>query len=204
MRILLIRHGQSESNVTAALDSQPPGAFLTEAGRAQAAELAIQLKDEPLEAIYVSGLARSQQTAEPLADAHGLTPTIDQRFNEVSAGHMEGSTEATHIGHYFDTVIAWFHGEMDRVLADAESGSQALSRMSDALADIAESGAECAAVIGHGTLMSIWCAVNCEGLSGELVLERQLVNTGVVVIEGKPGQWRALSWMDTPIEDEAK
>ena len=38
-RIILLRHGQTYSNINRALDTRPPGAELTERGREQAQEV---------------------------------------------------------------------------------------------------------------------------------------------------------------------
>jgi probable phosphoglycerate mutase len=46
LRLLLVRHGQTESNVNVVLDSLPPGPPLTQLGRQQAAELAERLAAE--------------------------------------------------------------------------------------------------------------------------------------------------------------
>ena len=65
MRLILIRHGQTQSNVDHLLDTGHPGAPLTAEGRRQAATLVDRLAAEPIEAIYSSDLTRARQTAEP-------------------------------------------------------------------------------------------------------------------------------------------
>ncbi|MDN6246993.1 MAG: histidine phosphatase family protein, partial [Corynebacterium casei] len=42
-RIILLRHGQTFSNVERLLDTRPPGAELTERGREQATDVGIEL-----------------------------------------------------------------------------------------------------------------------------------------------------------------
>src|SRR5665647_1038410 len=72
MRLILVRHGQTSSNISRALDTAEPGPDLTDLGRAQAAALSRVLDGAPIGAIYASTLVRTQQTAAPLAAAHGL------------------------------------------------------------------------------------------------------------------------------------
>ncbi len=71
MRLLLIRHGQTHSNVSGSLDTARPGADLTDLGREQAELLVERLKDEPVDALHASTLVRTQQTIAPLARARG-------------------------------------------------------------------------------------------------------------------------------------
>jgi len=89
VRLLLIRHGQTSSNVERLLDTAVPGADLTDEGREQAEQLVGKLEQQPLEAIYVSDLVRTQQTAAPLAKARGLEPVIRPGLREIQAGDYE-------------------------------------------------------------------------------------------------------------------
>ena len=72
MRLLLIRHGQTPSNVLGLLDTAIPGPGLTDLGIEQAAALPAALADYRIDAIYASAQRRAQLTAQPLADARGL------------------------------------------------------------------------------------------------------------------------------------
>lgn len=59
MRLTLVRHGQTLSNVSRLLDTAYPGADLDETGRRQAVELAARFAGVDIDAIYVSDLARA-------------------------------------------------------------------------------------------------------------------------------------------------
>ena len=48
-----------------------------------------RLASEPIDAIYVSNLRRTAQTAAPLAARLGLTPTVDRDLREVHLGEWE-------------------------------------------------------------------------------------------------------------------
>ena len=67
MRLFLVRHGQTASNVARLLDTAFPGADLDEIGRAQAASLVPRIGERGIEAIYASDLVRTQQTAADIA-----------------------------------------------------------------------------------------------------------------------------------------
>ena len=91
--ILLVRHGESEP----AVDGRPfrllegqGDPSLSPEGRAQAEMVCARLARERVDAIYVSSLRRTAQTAEPLARALSLDPAVDADLREVFVGEWEG------------------------------------------------------------------------------------------------------------------
>ncbi|MBI5310690.1 MAG: histidine phosphatase family protein [Actinobacteria bacterium] len=90
MRLLLVRHGESEWNAAGRLQGQadPP---LSNLGRHQAARAAARLVDEPIDAIVASDLARASHTARALADAVGLPVVERQDLREVDLGSWTGA-----------------------------------------------------------------------------------------------------------------
>ena len=91
--ILLVRHGESEPAVVGQsfklLDGQSDPALSPE-GEAEAAQVCERLASEHIDAIYVSTLRRTAQTAAPLARRLGLTPVADNDLREVFLGEWEG------------------------------------------------------------------------------------------------------------------
>jgi broad specificity phosphatase PhoE len=79
----LVRHGQVE-NPRRVLYGRLPGYHLSSRGRAQADVLARYFADLPLAAVLASPLERAQQTATPIAAAHGLQIRTDLRLIETS------------------------------------------------------------------------------------------------------------------------
>ena len=91
--VLLVRHGESAA---AQLDESfpmkdghgdPP---LHENGHEQAQRVAERLRHERIDAIYVTTLQRTHQTAAPLAAALGLTTVVVADLREVHLGDWEG------------------------------------------------------------------------------------------------------------------
>ncbi len=70
MDLLLIRHGLPLHVENP--DGEPADPPLSDAGRAQAERMARWLARERIDRLYASPLQRARQTAEPLADLHGL------------------------------------------------------------------------------------------------------------------------------------
>jgi broad specificity phosphatase PhoE len=79
----LVRHGQVE-NPRRVLYGRLPGYHLSLRGRAQADLLAAHFAGTPLAAVVASPLERAQQTATPIAAAHGLELRTDLRLIETS------------------------------------------------------------------------------------------------------------------------
>jgi broad specificity phosphatase PhoE len=79
----LVRHGQVE-NPNRVLYGRLPGFHLSSHGRAQAELLARHFADVPLAAVLASPLERAQQTAAPIAAAHGLEVRTELRLIETS------------------------------------------------------------------------------------------------------------------------
>ncbi|MEM8728593.1 MAG: histidine phosphatase family protein [Pseudomonadota bacterium] len=102
--ILLIRHGASEPAVEgqsfAMKDGQGDPALAPD-GEAQAEAVARRLRDEPIEAIYVTTLRRTHQTAAPLAAALAMTPRVEPRLREIHLGAWDGGhyRAMAHAGH---------------------------------------------------------------------------------------------------------
>ncbi len=90
-----VRHGASADSVEGETfelvegQGDPP---LSEAGRHQAEQVGLRLAHEPFDALYVSTLQRTAQTAAPLVARSGLTPVVDADLREVFLGEWEGGT----------------------------------------------------------------------------------------------------------------
>jgi 2,3-bisphosphoglycerate-dependent phosphoglycerate mutase len=91
----LIRHGESTWNTLGLAQGHCDRARLTRRGAGQAREVAGQLRDRPIGAVYASDLRRATATAEPLAAALGLTVTRDPRLRERCLGVLEGAASVT-------------------------------------------------------------------------------------------------------------
>jgi broad specificity phosphatase PhoE len=81
--VYLVRHGHVE-NPRRVLYGRLPGYHLSSRGQAQADLLAGHFAEVPVAAVVASPLERAQQTAIPIAAAHGLEVRTDLRLIETS------------------------------------------------------------------------------------------------------------------------
>ncbi len=91
-RLTVLRHGESDGNVTPRYQGKLPGTNLTKRGQSQAAATGEALKSEGVTRIYCSPLARTRQTAEAVAKATGAEIIEDERLREVEFGEYEGKS----------------------------------------------------------------------------------------------------------------
>jgi broad specificity phosphatase PhoE len=107
MRLILIRHGETESNrerLALGREDVP----LNERGRRQAAALAASLAGVPVAAVYSSPLCRAVETARPLAEARGLEVQVDEDLIEMAVGDLEGLSPREMLERYGDFLREWF------------------------------------------------------------------------------------------------
>lgn len=88
---IIVRHAEKATD-----DAKDPS--LSEAGRERAQNLARLLSQAPLAAAYATGYKRTQQTAQPAADAHGIAVTVyDAQLpamvfsSQLRAAHTHGT-----------------------------------------------------------------------------------------------------------------
>lgn len=205
MRLLLIRHGQTDGNVRGALDTALPGPPLTELGRTQADDLARRLADEPIVAVYASQATRAQQTAAPLAARFGVDVQVVDGVHEVAAGELEGATDHESIRIYMETVRRWTLGELEPALPGGESGLDVRTRMLDAVGRLRAKHEQAdpdgvVALVSHGGAIRLsgeWLAPN---VHADVANSGLIPNTGLVELEARPdGEWYCLTWVDSPL-----
>ncbi|MBI4994711.1 class I tRNA ligase family protein [Candidatus Peregrinibacteria bacterium] len=95
--IIILRHGESRSNVEDKLNSDIKNQVngLTEKGKAQSVAVAEELKSEKIDIIFSSDFKRAQETAKIVAAKLGIKKIIfDKRLREVGVGEFEGKPDA--------------------------------------------------------------------------------------------------------------
>jgi broad specificity phosphatase PhoE len=133
--LLLVRHGETDWNADGRLQGQTDRP-LSDFGRRQAQQLADELADEELAAIYSSDLSRARETAEIVGERFGLPIVLEPELREKDWGTWEGLTAV----------------ERDRVEFVGESTEAHQERMLRALRRIADAHAagDRVLVVTHG------------------------------------------------------
>lgn len=124
MKLTIVRHGQTNYNVLRLNNADPNiDVHLTKDGITEAKKIARQLKDESFDAIFVSELPRTKQTASYINEFHHLPLIEDARLNDIKNG-FEGKS----VTEYHDMRNSSNDPFTFRVAANAESSEDVYER----------------------------------------------------------------------------
>ncbi|KRF34418.1 histidine phosphatase family protein [Nocardioides sp. Soil805] len=198
MRLLLLRHGQTSANTTAALDTAAPGHPLTELGLRQAQAAAQALASEGIGHVAVSTAVRTTQTASPIAAAIGLEPVVHDGLREIAAGEFEMRNDHPAIEGFLGTIGGWLDGDLERRMPGGETGAEFLARYDEAIERVCAGGADVTLVVSHGAAIRTWVTHRASG--DHAPVHEGLHNTGCIVLDGSPADgWVITSWDREPI-----
>lgn len=221
MKLILMRHGQTPSNVAGVLDTAPPGPGLTELGQRQAKAVPPALAAEPIASIFASNQTRAQQTAAPLANTRGIDVAILPGLREIAAGELEMAGDADSVHRYIGTLITWLQGDLSTRIPGGPNGFEFLQRYDEAVNTIVENvltsaGPDgSAVVVSHGAAIRAWATSRAANSADMAVTHapmpspqsappaahgRHLDNTGTVTLNRDPsGLWTILDWRSQAI-----
>lgn len=196
MRLILVRHGQTPTNISGVIHTGAPGPGLTEHGGLQARSIVDALGREKVSRIFCSPLVRTQLTAKPLAEHLRLRPVVVDGLEEISAGDLEGLQEdAAHL-QYNAVLHDWFAGDLTQALPGAPDGQDFLRRFDAALAHIVDA---CADVDGTAVAFCHAAAIRAFLVLRLGLTDRPIDNTGAAVVEGDTAGWNLLAWTSDPL-----
>ena len=166
MRILLVRHGQSQANVNGRI--QGPDDPLTDLGHDQARLLGPHLAEQyEIDHLVTSSLHRAHETASIIAESTGHDITFDPRFAEIMNGHAVGMlwTDWREANSELAAVWGWDVRHADAGWAGGESGRDVCNRAFGAWDELVQKYAhtsETIAIVSHGGVIA-WLAARING-----------------------------------------
>jgi broad specificity phosphatase PhoE len=90
VRIILVRHGETEWNRVRRIQGSGSDTPLSDIGIRQAIAVALRLKNEKIDAIYSSPLHRAMHTAQAISHYHQLEVISLPSLTEIDVGELEG------------------------------------------------------------------------------------------------------------------
>jgi broad specificity phosphatase PhoE len=163
-RLLLIRHGETASNVAGRLCGSTDSP-LSAVGELQARHLARFLAEtERIDALYSSPLQRARHTAEAIGERTGLTPVCLDDLRELDCGDCEDLT--------LDEIQRRFPDAWERNLLDdeafgwpgGETRAAFYARTRHVFGEIADRHPLATVlVVSHGAVLSAYLAALLEG-----------------------------------------
>ncbi len=178
MRLYLIRHGETELNVTRVV--QPADTPLSERGLAQAAALARRLGSAAIAGIVSSDLPRALQTAEQLAQTTGLQMSVTGLLQERNFGELRGLA--------YDQLNGGDPLRMEAAPPGGESRQQFLRRVAEAFDHVLQLQAELGgplAVVSHGLVIHAMLLHHARLSAGQM-LPTRLRNSSLSVVLAQP------------------
>jgi broad specificity phosphatase PhoE len=194
MRLLLIRHGETEWN--ASLRYQGPDVPLNERGRLQAQGIAARLKGLELAALYASDMLRAWETAEIIGSALGLGPEPMPDLREIDVGQWEGLTPEELYRRFPEHMREYDRDPARTVRLGGESYAQLQARALRALDTLGQrhSGGTLVAVSHGGAIRALLCHVI--GLDLAHFGRMWLDNGSISELRYQKGSWRLLGLND--------
>ena len=128
----LVRHGQVE-NPKGVIYGRLPGYHLSERGLRQAGAAAERLKERDIAAIVSSPLERARETADVIAQPHGLEVATEERFIE-SDTTLEGVSRRAR--DFIRNPKEWWHFRNPLKPSWGEAFSDIRSRMLEGIGDL--------------------------------------------------------------------
>jgi 2,3-bisphosphoglycerate-dependent phosphoglycerate mutase len=198
--IILARHGASADAIPGepfpTLDghSDPP---LAPAGQRQAAALAERLAGEPLAAIVVSGLRRTLETAQPLAERTGLEPVVVPDLREVRLGDWEAGEWRIRVERRDPLALRALAEERWDVIPNAEAPQALAARVRRGFERIvADAGPDAVvAAILHGGVIGELCRQATDSRPFAFIHADNGSLTRLAVLPG--GRWLLRNFNDT-------
>lgn len=184
--LVLVRHGESEPLVEgtsfALVDGHGDPALAPE-GRAQAERVGERLSGESFDAIYVTTLRRTHETAAPLAARLGLTPIVEPDLREVHLGDWEGELFRQKVADLDPIVMQMFREQRWDVIPGAEPAADFTARVGAGIRRIAAAhpdqrvvvvahGGTIGEILAHATGSQGWAFIGADnGSISRIVVE---------------------------------
>lgn len=202
--LLLVRHGESQPLVEGQpfelVDGHgdPP---LSPEGREQAAKVCARLSGERIDAIYVSTLRRTSETAADLAASLGIAPIVEPDLREVFLGDWEGGIYRQKVSEGGPIAQRMFLEERWDVIPNAETAEALEARSRSAVERIASQHVDQrVAVFAHGGIIGAILALASGSRPFAFAGADNASISHIVVM---PGRWVVRRFNDTTHLDPA-
>ena len=198
-RLILVRHGQSVSNVAKRLDTALPGAELTDEGRKQARAFAHAAKS-PIGLLLHSQATRAKETAVEIGDVLGVTAETRIGIHEVQVGDLENRNDEDAVAAFNAVYERWLKGERDVSMPGGENANQVLDRYLPVLTELRtryldeDDWTSDIIIVSHGAAIRLSAAVLAD-VESSFALDHHLANTEAVVLTpAADGRWDCVRW----------
>lgn len=183
MRLIIIRHGESEWNRIGRYQGQAD-APLSETGAQQAEALAQRLRHERFDAIFTSPLQRAAKTAEAVARHHPEVPfAVEPALLEIHHGLWQGLMLDEVKARYGEGLREWRMHPTRAQMPEGESFSNILKRVLDFKDRLLTEYADKAVLVStHDVVVKILVA-DALGMNMDRINRIWVTNASISVVE---------------------
>lgn len=203
-RLILIRHGQSQSNLEDKFAGHTD-VMLTELGKTQGKCTGEFLKNEKIDAVYSSELTRAYETACYTAEYHNLKVTKYAGVNEVDGGLWETLTYSEIKEKFPEQNYIWHNNIGHCYCENGESVAQVRDRVYNALEELAKKHSGQTVAIGtHGMALRAFI-LKVQGLSLDEMQEKTkwASNASVTYVDYEDGKFTLVKYGEDKHLDDA-
>jgi broad specificity phosphatase PhoE len=208
--LYLVRHGESEANVSHTFANQIEGAPLTQRGRAQARALAsrlgMALGRRPASTLRTSPVLRARQTAAILSTRLRV-PVLppSHALTEFDVGVFEGTSDPDHWARYDALLRDWLlHDRWDRRIEGGETLLDVEARFVPLVRDVVAGSVsgEVHVLVTHGGLLRCMVPRVASNVHPRFAYQHDLANTAWVQLRSVDGgDLVCQSWGDLVLDD---
>lgn len=156
MRLILIRHGQSEGNASGVIQGRLDFG-LSPLGHQQAIATAARLSGMRIDRVITSPLARAAETARSIAEPHGIAIEPEPGLLEYDPGPVSGLTGAQIRELHPEIMAAYARGERPRF--PGEEGRDIFGRRLAAVIDALQDADQTIVAVAHGGVIGAICSM---------------------------------------------
>lgn len=141
-QLFFIRHGETDNNKASIIQGRGLDASINELGRLQAKAICDALEPFNIQKIVASGLRRTHETVQPLAEQRKLKIEKYPELDEIDFGIMEGKVFTEIQEQVMEVHEQWKGGNVDFAPEKGESPLQTFTRANSKVVEVLESSKE--------------------------------------------------------------
>lgn len=141
-QLFFIRHGETDNNKASIIQGRSLDAPINEMGRMQAKAIRDALEPFDIQKIIVSGLRRTHESVQPLAEQRNLEIEKHPELDEINFGILEGKVFTEIQDQVLEVHEQWKSGNVDYAPENGESPRQTFDRANGKVMEVLRSSAE--------------------------------------------------------------
>ncbi len=198
MRLIFVRHGESEANIERVFSNRGSKHPLTPRGIEQAHVLAGRLSGHVITRLYASPLLRAVQTAQILAQSFGVPVVVDKALCEWDVGIYEDTDDPRGWEMHSQVQADWFvHKRLDARMPEGESFGEIEARFVPFVQKVIEDSThadETVLLVGHGGIFHAMLPHMLTNVDSAFVMQHPFDNTAYALVESRPQGLHCLEW----------